>query len=118
MFEHYPDNTTFEFGDAQLAADGWWRVITNNVIAITSGDNARQVGVPRPVDVRREAIALLAEHRVEAARVTADGDLVLRLDGGVRLEVLASSAAYESWNLTAPGHHLVAMPGGRVSDFS
>ena len=118
IHEHYPGNTTFTFGDAQLAVDGWWRVIVGGLVSITSQDHQQLFGRSKPIDARREAMAVLAERPIEQAILREAGDVVITVEGGTRLEVLVSSAGCESWNLTAPGHHFVGMPGGRVSDFS
>lgn len=118
VFEHYPQNTTFEFGDAQLAADCWWRIIARGQVALTSADNGHQYGLPQPVQARREAVSILAKRKVVDALVVGTADVVITFEDDVRLEVLVGSSGYESWNLTAPGVNIVAMPGGQVSDFS
>src|SRR5262249_11473276 len=118
VFEHYPANFSFEFGSVVLAVDCLWRLVGPGRLLLTSLDHRQQFGRPAPVDAYAEALALLRGHRVTAARLREEtDDLILEFEGGLRLEVLADSAGYEPWNLTAPGVWLVARGGGGVVDF-
>jgi hypothetical protein len=119
VYEHYPQNFTFEFSDASLAVDCLWRIKVDGRIAVTSRDHGQQFGLPAPVDAHAEASARLKGRRVLGAPLDeGSADLTLEFDGGQRLEVLTDSSGYEPWNLHAPGVHLVALGGGGISNFS
>lgn len=119
VFEHYPYNFTFEFGEASLAVDCLWRIVAEGRLALTSLDHGQQFGLPAPIDAFAEALALLRNRRVVTVRLEeCSSDLHLEFEGGARLEVISDSAGYEPWNLRAPGVLLVALGGGGLSDSS
>ena len=119
VHEHYPGNSTFQFGPVALAVDCLWRVIADGKVALTSRDHGQRFGLPEPVDASAAALSLLQGRRVVEVRLAeSSADLVLELDGGRRLEVLTDSSGFEPWNLHAPGVHLVALGGGGVANFS
>ena len=119
VYEHYPENFTFEFGDATLAVDCLWRIKVDGRVALTSYDHTQQFGLPVPVDAHTEASSRLKDARVLNVRLDEkSADLILEFDRGLRLEVLTDSSGYEPWNLHAPGVHLVALGGGGIADFS
>ncbi|SRR6266498_4311958 len=112
--EHYPENFTFEFGDASLAVDCLWRIKVDGRVALTSYDHGQQFGLPAPLDAHAEASSRLKDLRVVEVRLDEkSADLILEFNGGLRLEVLTDSSGYEPWNLHAPGVHLVALGGRR-----
>ncbi len=119
VYEHYPGNSTFQFGDATLAVDCLWRVIEDGKVALTSRDHGQQFGLPAPVDAYAAAVSVLQGRQVVNVRlVESSADLVLEFEGGQRLEILTDSSGYEPWKLHAPGVHLVGLGGGGVADFS
>ena len=119
VYEHYPENFTFEFGDATLAVDCLWRIKVDGRVALTSYDHTQQFGLPAPVDAHTEASSRLKDARVLNVRLDEkSANLILEFDRGLRLEVLTDSSGYEPWNLHAPGVHLVALGGGGIADFS
>jgi hypothetical protein len=119
VYEHYPQNFTFEFGDASLAVDCLWRIKVDGRVALTSRDHGQQFGLPAPVDAPADASSRLKGRRVLEARLDENSaDLTLEFDGGQRLEVLTDSSGYEPWNLHAPGVRLVALGGGGIANFS
>jgi hypothetical protein len=119
VYAHYPENFTFEFGEASLAVDCLWRIRIDGRVTLTSRDHRQQFGLPAPVDAHAEAISRLNQQRViEVELDERSADLTLEFEGGLWLEVLSDSSGYEPWNLTAPGVHLVALGGGGIADFS
>jgi len=120
VFEHYPQNFTFEFESGMfLNVDCLRRIIIDERLVRTSLDHGQQFGLPAPIDVFAEAASLLNGHRVETVRVREEtADLILQFEGGSVLEVLSNSSGYEPWNLNAPGVLLIEMGGGGVSDMS
>jgi len=119
IYEHYPKNFTFEFEQANLHVDCFWRIKANDRIVLTSSDHGQQFGLPAPVDAYAEASSRLQGHRVIDVQLEKDSaDLTIMFDRGHRLEVFTDSSGYEPWNLWAPGVHLVALGGGGIADFS
>lgn len=119
IYENYPQNFTFEFGEASLAVDCFWRLKADGRITLTSSDHGQKFGLPAPVDAYGEASSRLQGRRVMDARLNeSTADLILEFDGGQILEIFTDSSGYEPWNLTAPGVHLVALGGGGIADFS
>ena len=117
VYEHYPENFTFEFGEGSLAVDGLWRIIEGGQVCLTSRDHAQRFGLPEPIDAYREASSKLSGRIVVEVRLAqGSADLSIEFDGGQRLEVFTDSSGYECWNLRAPGVHVVALGGG-TSDF-
>ncbi len=118
VHEHYPDNFTFEFGDASLAVDCFWRTKVDGRVVLTSCDHGRQFGLPAPVGAYTGASSRLDDCRIIEVRLDeGSADLALDFEGELRLEVLTDSSGYEPWNLHAPGVHLVALGGGGIADF-
>ena len=119
VYEHYPENFTFEFDDASLAVDCLWRITVDGRVALTSRDHRQQFSLPAPVDAHAEATARLKDRPIiEVWLDERSADLTLEFEGRLRLEVLTDSSGYEPWNLHAPGVHLVALGGGGIADFS
>ena len=46
VYEHYPQNFTFEFSDVSLAVDCLWRIKVDGRVALTSRDHGQQFGLP------------------------------------------------------------------------
>ena len=119
VYENYPQNFTFEFGEGILAVDCPWRVIEGGRLRRTSEDHGQQYGLTAPLNAYAEAEKLLVGRRVMASRLReGTSDLVLEFEGDILLEVIAVSSGYEPWNFTAPGVHLIAIGGGGFADFS
>ena len=100
-------------------AESLWRVSVDGNLRLTSRDDGQQFGLSEPVDAHATARSLLQGRRVSDVRLDVRrGDLTLVLDGNTVLEVITESSGYESWNLQAPGRHVVAVSGGTVQDLS
>ena len=69
IYEHYPDNFTFEFGEGSLAVDGLWRIVEEGRVRLTSRDHLQKFGLPEPVDPYREAFVQLEGRPVVDVRV-------------------------------------------------
>lgn len=118
VYEHYPENFTFEFGEGSLAVDGLWRIIEGGQVRLTSRDHGQRFGLPEPIDAYREASSKLYGRIVLEVRLAeGSADLSIEFDGGQRLEVFTDSSGYECWNFRAPDVHVVALGGGGTSDF-
>jgi hypothetical protein len=69
VYEHYPQNFTFGFGEASLAVDCLWRIKVDGRVALTSRDHSQKFGLPAPVDAHADASSRLKGHRVVEARL-------------------------------------------------
>jgi hypothetical protein len=119
VYEGYPENFTFQFGEGFLAVDGLWRIIEDGRVRLTSRDQGQTFGLQEPIDSYREASELLQGRAVVEVRlVEGSADLHIEFEGGRWLEVFTDTSGYESWNLRAPGVHVVACCGGGVAKFA
>ena len=119
IFEHYPQNSTFEFSNGTLKVDTLWRIIADGEVKLTKRDHNQQFGIPKPVDAHAEAAELLLGRKVVKVQLREDsGDLTFEFEGNRSLEILNDSSGYEPWNLHGPGVHLVAVGTGKIYDFS
>jgi len=100
-----------------LKVESLWRIVTPRGLALTSDDHGQRFGLPSPVDAAQEVSKLLASRAITS--VTVDeltSDLAIAFGPDVRLEVLATSAGYESWQIyDSAGVNYVAQGGGKVS---
>jgi hypothetical protein len=104
--------------DVAIRVAGPWRIMAKGRIALGSCDHRQQFGLPQPVDGQREGLSLLAQSPIARAGVTpVCADLLLEFADGTCLEILNPSSGYEGWNLTGRGHTIVALGGGRVTEW-
>lgn len=112
---HAEHSTAFQVGDAVLIVESLWRVRVAGAIRSTSEDHGQKFGHSELVDAPSAAFALLANREILAVSVDERcADLAFTLAGDTVLEVLTTSAGYESWELRAPNQHLVAISGGTI----
>jgi len=99
-----------------ITAECLWRLIRDGRIAVTGEDHGQQFGLPAPVDAVSRVTSLLADAaitRIEIREGTAD--LIIHFDLPFRLEFIATSCGYESWQITASdGSSVVAASGSQV----
>jgi hypothetical protein len=99
-------------GDICLEVQCVWRLLVSGRLVITSEDHGHQFGLPAPVDclgeLRRQVIGATVEDVTARAGTT---DLTLYFGSERLLEVIATSAGYEAWQLFAPGVIMVGQPG-------
>jgi hypothetical protein len=108
--------TLFSFGDARLYVETLWRVSIDGRLEVTSVDEGQSYGRGAPVDARASAFERLGQRTITAIRADVHrGDLTIEFGPSHLLEILTDSH-YEPWQLTAPGHDVVATAGGDVRD--
>ena len=118
---HEPHVWSFAFEPGRtLQVESLWRIVTPRGVVLTSGDYGQRFGLPAPVDASKEVSKLLASEAISAVRVDeATSDLSLAFGPDLRLEVVATSAGYESWQIhDAAGVNYVAQGGGKVSTWT
>lgn len=50
VYQHYPDNFSFEFGTGVVRVDCLWRIVIDGRLVRTSYEHDRQFGLPTPID--------------------------------------------------------------------
>jgi hypothetical protein len=118
---HEPLVWSFAFAPGRtLQVESLWRVITPRGVVLTSNDHGQRFGLPSPVDASKEVSILLASKAITS--VTVDeltSDLTIAFGPELRLEVVATSAGYESWQIhDSAGVNYVAQGGGKVSTWT
>ncbi len=100
----------------RITTESLWRLIRDGRIVVTSADHRQQFGLPAPVDAVLRASSLLESatiQRVELCHGTTD--LIIHFDFPLRLEFIATSSGYESWQVyEADGGCVVAQGGGQL----
>lgn len=93
-----------------------WRLVERGRIRCTSEDDGHPFGLPAPVNAAAEVNARLVGASVEAVDLRTDLlDLEVRFTTGRALQLIATSAGYEAWELCGPKRHFVAAPTGDPS---
>ena len=102
--------------DFSLCTDSIWRLIGKKNIVVTSEDDGHQFGLPAPVDAAEKLNRLLTDKPLEQIELNAvTGDFSFYFSGPLVLEILTSSAGYESWQLYRRGElEAVGKNGGVV----
>jgi hypothetical protein len=102
--------------DASISVEGLWRIIRHVRIVLTSDDHGRQFGLPAPIDAIAKSTELLAGRQIEAVQLReATADILIALTDGIRLEIIAASSGYESWQIRDPsGTQYFAQAGGQI----
>ena len=109
---------TFSSG-VSIQVESLWRLLDQSHIVLTSEDHAQKFGLPSPVDAVAEALRLIGTQVVAEFTLRADTlDLLLRFSRGHRLEILPTSSGYEAWQITARGHYIVAVGGGKLASYT
>jgi hypothetical protein len=107
----------FTFGpDASISVEGLWRIIQHGRVVLTSEDHGRQFGLPAPIDAIAKSIALLAGRCIAVVQLReATADILIEFNEGIRLEIIAASSGYESWQMRDPsGTQYFAQGGGQL----
>ena len=109
----------FQFGEVgTLCTNSLWRVLVGGRHAFGSGDHGQKYGLPAPKDaVALGRARLVGRRAVEIAALRGTGDLRILLEGGVTLEIFATSTGYEPWQVYWPDGSGVFANGGNFSEF-
>ncbi len=107
----------FQFGIANLNVESEWRAILKGRIALSNQDDGHQFGLRAPVCVAAELNDVLVGRTIEQATIAPEtSDLILRLNGDIRLEVVSISAGYEAWQLNLPDSCIIGHGGAGLSE--
>ena len=106
----------FVFGeDVSLITESSWRLISKDRIIVTSEDHDQQFGLPKPVDAAERVLSCAADSTIESVAIcTSTGDLSIKLNNQVHLQLLQMSCGYESWSLYIHGIQTICTGGGNI----
>lgn len=109
-----PDYWVFQFGsDVVLSTQAEWRVLSREAILLTSSDDGRQYGLPKPVDAQAAVRELLEDRVVAEVDVDqASADFTIHFDNGMILQIVNLSSGYEAWTLTSEGDFVIVGRNG------
>ena len=110
----------FRFSDSEgITVECLWRIINGGRLTRTSLDHGHQFGLPAPVDAAVEATATLVGRAVTDVHLhLSTGDIQLRFDGDLMLEIIRDSGGYEGWQVYAPGGVCYAAHDGGFSTWT
>src|SRR5258705_11152852 len=74
VWEHYPQNFTFNFDGGTLAVDCLWRLVGDARLIRTSDDHGQQFGLPAPIDPYAEVESILQGRAITSARIREETD--------------------------------------------
>jgi Family of unknown function (DUF6188) len=99
-----PSLWRFRFSDSEgITVECLWRIIRRGHLTRTSSDHGHQFGLPAPVDAAAEAAEAIVGRTVRAVDLRPDsGDLQLRLEGDLALEIIPDFTGYEAWQVYGP----------------
>jgi hypothetical protein len=87
---------------ARLRA-GYWRLIANGRVALSSFDHEQKYGLPEPIDARKSLHKALDGRTCLDVRLdTETADILLMFADGTRLQVFRLTG-YEDWEFSFPG---------------
>jgi hypothetical protein len=103
-----------------ITVESIWRLIEDGRVAVTSEDHGHPFGLLAPVDAEENGRRVLADRPVLGLAVDrTTGDLTVDFAGGARVQVLTTSAGYESWQAYfRSGDEDVTLVGGGGGDLS
>src|SRR5437660_8565592 len=99
------ESETWSIGFASgstLRIDCMWRLLEDGVIACTSFDHKHQFGLPKPFD-GEAALLEMSQYLVSGVHLReGTSDLSVSFEEDFVLEVVPTSAGYESWSASHP----------------
>lgn len=105
-------------GGYRVQIESLWRLLSGQVLTLTSRDDGQLFGRSSPVRAIPELAAHLAGRRLSTVHVTSGtADLTL-VFGTLELQVVSDSSGYEAWQIEGPqGTVAVGQGGGNVAVF-
>jgi hypothetical protein len=101
-------------GGGMVSTQSSWRVTTPSGMVASSADHGHQFGLPAPVDAAVQAMSATSQSRIVDVRIDDRApDLVIQLENGSVLQILATSTGYESWQTSSPLGVCIAVDGRR-----
>lgn len=106
----------FHFGSS-LVVGGFllWRLLGPDRIELSGEDDGHIFGLPEPIDAESKFNELLGGAKVVGISMSKRaGDLCFDFDNRLTLEVITTSAGYESWSIDVNGEFFAAGASGGV----
>lgn len=102
----YPESgaasAQIKLSDGTFVRVDYWRLLINNKAGVSSFDHGQKYGLPAPIDSISHLQDRLRNRRVVDAELDLRiGDLFLRFDEGVELQLL-NLTGYEDWEIQFP----------------
>ena len=107
----------FGLGDSgSIVAECPWRILLEGKVRHSSEHHAMKPGLPAPMHVAAEANRLFHGSSIVSAEIRqGTADLLLDLEGKLRLEILPFLPGHEAWQFTTPqGRHVLVDPDGEL----
>lgn len=103
-------------GGYRVQIQSLWRLLSDQVLVLTSLDDGQVFGHSSPVRAVPELAAHLLGRRVSAVQVgRGTGDLTC-VFGSAELQIISDSSGYEAWQVEGPeGPIAVGQGGGQVT---
>lgn len=108
----------FGLGDScSIIVECPWRILLKGKVRHSSEAHAQKHGLPPPIHVAAEANRLFNGSPIVSAEIRhGTADLLLNLEGEVRLEVLPFFPGYEAWQFSTPqGRNVLAGSDGELA---
>jgi hypothetical protein len=112
----------------RFAPDAWFvvscprRIVARGGIAFADADHGQLFGLAQPVDGEARSNELLGGAYVLDVSISVEtADVVIQLEGGVRIDVFNNSMGHEGWNATYPALsgsnrvRLIGLGGGEIT---
>lgn len=106
----------FSNGDS-LNIECMWRILEEDTIRSTSEDQEQLFGLETPFNGEEALIELSAHEIVSVQCMNGTGDLVIKLGQYFSLQVIATSAGYESWQYQQKGGRSIIAVSGQVHGY-
>ncbi len=102
---------------AALSISSLWRLIEEGDISATSLDHGHRFGLPKDFD-GVAALQSMKKYPIRSVELRlGTGDLFLTLGAEFELQVIATSAGYEPWQMTHPTLGMWVISGGELCAF-
>ena len=107
----------FRFEDPLfIITEGQWRLISQGRIVVSGDDHGQQFGLPAPVDATDIVRNCIVSSLVQSVKVDdSTGDLFLYFSQYTYLQLLQTSAGFESWRAHEADRETICMGGGEIN---
>jgi len=91
----------------------FWRAIVDNEIAFSVKDENQKFGRNQPLSPIEEYNKYFLREHIIQVKIKMDiKDLIVIFESNKRIELMADSCGYESWQIFSCNHHIICLGGG------
>ena len=116
-FDEEAKDWIFKFANSILVqVSGFWRLLKDGKIVLVSLDQGHQFGLPKPLNLVEEIMALLRDKAL--LKLSADdstADVILLLSDAFEIQIFIASAAYETYALSVENKWYIGLGSGEVA---